>query len=51
LTLPIEHAAKKGTFKGWLRSKGRPGGQHKVTRLSNDRIYSEEIPAINEQGM
>jgi hypothetical protein len=34
-----------------VRSKGRPGGQHKIIRLSNDRIYSEEIQAINEQGV
>ena len=51
LSLPIVHAAKKGTFTQWLRSKGKLGGQHKVPRLSNDRIYLEEILAINEQAL
>lgn len=33
----------KGTFYKWLKSKGRLGGQYKVPRLSNNRIYVEEI--------
>lgn len=32
-----------GTFSKWLRSKGKLGGQHKVPRLSNDRILVEEV--------
>ena len=36
----------KGTFKNWLASKGKLGGQHKVPRLSNDRTYIEEILAF-----
>jgi hypothetical protein len=43
LRAPVVQAVKKGTFTGWLRSKGKLGGQHKVPRLSNDRIYLEEI--------
>ncbi len=39
----ILHAAPKGTFKEWLRSKGKLGGQHKVPRLSNERKLLEEI--------
>ncbi len=35
-----------GTFYRWLKSKGRLGGQNKVPRLSNDRIYAEEILAL-----
>jgi hypothetical protein len=46
LGLPIIHLLKKGTFTEWLRSKGRLGGQHKVPRLSNERIYLEEILQI-----
>jgi hypothetical protein len=33
----------KGVFNSWLKNKGKLGGQHKVPRLSNDRIYIEEI--------
>ncbi len=43
---PIIHRLSKGTFKEWLRSKGKLGGQHKVPRLSNDRKTLEEILAI-----
>jgi hypothetical protein len=43
LGLPIVHAIKKGTFTEWLRQKGKLGGQHKVPRLSNDRILISEI--------
>lgn len=31
------------TFHGWLKSKGKLGGQNKVPRLSNDRKIVEEI--------
>ncbi len=43
---PIIHRLPKGTFREWLRSKGKLGGQHKVPRLSNDRATLEEILAI-----
>jgi hypothetical protein len=43
LRAPVVQAVKKGTFTGWLRSKGKLGGQHKVPRLSNNRVYLEEI--------
>lgn len=33
----------KGTFYKWLKSKGKLGGQYKVPRLSNNRIYVDEI--------
>lgn len=43
LTKPVIHIAKKGAFYEWLKSKGKLGGQHKVPRLSNERVYLEEI--------
>ena len=43
LRMPLIHRMKKGTFTGWLRSKGKLGGQHKVPRLSNERKLLEEI--------
>ena len=47
LRLPVIHSIKKGTFNEWLRSKGKLGGQHKVPRLSNERILVEEILQMN----
>jgi hypothetical protein len=40
---PNVKAIPKHTFKNWLSSKGKLGGQHKVPRLSNDRKFLEEI--------
>lgn len=47
LHLPLVHAVRKGLFIEWLRSKGKLGGQHKVPRLSNDRILLEEILSLD----
>lgn len=41
------HLAKTGLFYGWLKEKGKLGGQHKVPRLSNSREYLEELLALN----
>lgn len=43
LQQPVIHSVKRNTFYNWLKSKGKLGGQHKVPRLSNDRIIVEEI--------
>jgi hypothetical protein len=45
---PIIRVMTAGTFYGWMKRKGKLGGQHKVPRLSNDRKYIEEILGINE---
>ncbi len=39
----------ENTFYNWLKSKGKIGGQHKVPRLSNERVYLEEILAFAEE--
>ena len=39
--------ARKGLFHEWLASKGKLGGQHKVPRLSNNRVHIEEMLAFN----
>jgi len=36
----------KGTFRRWLHKKGKLGSQAKIPRLSNDRIYLEEVLAL-----
>lgn len=43
LRMPVVQSVPKNTFTNWLSSKGKLGGQHKVPRLSNDRIILEEI--------
>lgn len=47
LQMPVMHIMKKGVFKEWLRQKGKLGGQHKVPRLSNDRLFLEEVLQLN----
>ena len=46
LAQPLVHAVREGLFTEWLREKGKLGGQHKVTRLSNTREYIEELMAL-----
>ncbi|MBN8836828.1 MAG: GH3 auxin-responsive promoter family protein [Sphingobacteriia bacterium] len=46
LRMPLVQSITKGVFTEWLRSKGKLGGQHKVPRLSNERVYIEEIKTM-----
>ena len=46
LRLPIVHILPNGHFTKWLHSKNKVGGQHKVPRLSNERVILEEILSI-----
>ncbi len=46
LHMPEILPVPKGTFYQWLKSKGKLGGQHKVPRLSNNRIILDEIKDI-----
>jgi hypothetical protein len=48
LSMPVVRSVKKGTFEEWLRNKGKLGGQHKVPRLSNERMLVEEILLIDK---
>jgi hypothetical protein len=43
LRRPKVHNAPQNTFYKWLKGKNKLGGQHKVPRLANDRLYVEEI--------
>lgn len=47
LQMPKIHVLQKNTFYNWLKSKNKVGGQHKVPRLSNDRLFLEEILRIS----
>ena len=46
MKFPKVNVAPNGTFEGWLKSKGKLGGQNKVPRLSNDRKILDEILAF-----
>ncbi len=35
--------APKGTFYKWMKQKGKIGGQNKIPRLANNRIYLDEL--------
>lgn len=39
--------ARENVFNDWLKSKGKLGGQHKVPRLSNNRMHIDELLSMN----
>ena len=43
LQLPVVRRVERGSFHGWMKTKGKLGGQHKVPRLSNERKLIEEL--------
>lgn len=43
LQRPLVHALPQGTFHGWLKQRGKLGGQNKVPRLCNDRAILEQL--------
>ena len=49
LRLPQITAVATGCFHEWLKRKGKLGGQHKVPRLSNDRLYVDDIKMIHQE--
>ena len=46
LSMPVVHVLSTGSFNNWLKQKGKLGGQHKVPRLSNERIFIDEIKSF-----
>lgn len=46
LRMPLVQPVPTGTFHRWLQQKGKLGGQHKVPRLSNERIFIDEVKAL-----
>ena len=50
LRMPVVHVLESGTFRLWLKQKGKLGGQHKVPRLSNERNLIEEILGMVNAG-
>jgi hypothetical protein len=43
MTPPKFNYIKKEDFEGWLKSKNKLGGQHKIPRLQNDRLLIQEL--------
>lgn len=43
LEAPLIHQVPKGTFYNWMKSRGKLGGQNKVPRLANDRVYLDDL--------
>ncbi len=39
----ILHAAPKGFFHNWMKERGKLGGQNKVPRLANDRLFLDPL--------
>ena len=46
ISMPEIKIAEKGLFYNWLKSKNKLGGQHKIPRLSNDRVLLDELKKI-----
>ncbi len=40
--------ARKGLFYDWLKQNDKLGGQHKVPRLCNDRLFISELHKLNK---
>ena len=49
LEKPIIHMVEDGTFYSWMKKLNKLGGQHKVPRLANSRIYLDDILTMIEQ--
>lgn len=47
---PIFHIAPEGTFYKWMKKREKLGGQHKIPKLSNDRVYIDDILDILKNG-
>jgi hypothetical protein len=43
LDRPLIHLVPRGTFYGWMKQRGKVGGQHKVPRLANSREFLDDI--------
>ena len=47
LNKPKVHQAREKLFYDWLKKNDKLGGQHKIPRLSNSRVYVEELLGMN----
>ncbi len=47
LKMPVVTSVKSGSFYTWMKQNHKMGGQHKVPRMSGNRIFIDEILTIN----
>jgi hypothetical protein len=47
LNKPTIHMARERLFYDWLKDNNKLGGQHKVPRLSNSRVYLDALLKLN----
>lgn len=47
LEMPQFLVAEKGLFYEWMKIRGKVGGQNKIPRLSNDRLYLDQLIELN----
>jgi len=48
LDMPKINMANQGVFHKWLKHKNQLGGQHKIPRLSNSRLFIEDLLKLNQ---
>ena len=48
LEMPHVIVARKGLFYEWMKKRGKVGGQNKIPRLSNDRLYLDQLIEMNK---
>ena len=49
LERPHVEVAPEGLFYEWMRQRGKVGGQNKIPRLANDRIYLDQLLELQEK--
>ncbi len=46
LNPPVINIARSNLFYDWLKNQDKLGGQHKIPRLSNQRLYIDQLKAL-----
>ena len=49
LNPPKIRVVRSGTFGGWMKRRGKLGGQHKVPRVINDQALFRDLQAFSDQ--
>ncbi len=49
LDLPIVVLAPKGTFYEWMKRRGKTGGQNKIPRLANNRVFLDDLLKLMQE--
>lgn len=49
LDLPKVEVAPKGTFYEWMKRRGKTGGQNKIPRLANNRVFLDDLLKLMQE--